>query len=141
MKLLTTNLLDISIEEMQGHSYIKEVWSGVLSGKRFRELILQSLELYAERVPGLKKDNTKFLLFADTSDIDMISEKEIEWLNTEINTKYEELGFTHQAVVMPKSFFAQQPIQNYEGVSESGKFTTNLFPDNLSALRWFFRTQ
>lgn len=139
MKLFTDNMLNISLEDLQGQSYFKEVWSGILAGKRFRELIMQSIEIYEKHIPQINRESEKLLLFADVSDIDMINNKEIEWLEKEVNPIYEKLGFTHQAVIMPRSFFAQNMVKNYEGVSESGRFTTNMFSDELTALRWFFR--
>jgi hypothetical protein len=139
MILYSDSICKVSIQQMKGQYYIAEEWSGILSGKSFRASIMKTLSIYEKQVPELKKEATKFLLYADTSGINMIADKEIDWLNTEINPIYERLGFTHQAVIMPASFFAQQPVKNYEGVSPSGHFTTNLFPDQLSALRWFFK--
>lgn len=139
MKLYTSKMLDISIEDMQGQPFIKEVWSGVLTEKIFKRLIYDSIEVYEKYLPNILNRHETLLMYANVSGITMIRTEEVEWLEKEINPIYERLGFTHQAVVMPSSFFASQAVLNYEGVSESGKFVTNVFKDELSAIRWYFK--
>lgn len=135
MKLFTHNKLTISTEVMNHIDYIYEVWSGVHTSTAFRKLINQSLEIYEEVVPQLLKRNNNLLLLADVSQLELISSKDIDWLTEEVNPKYEEIGFTHQAVIMPKSKIAQKTVSEYEG--EAGNFVTRTFPDDLKARRWF----
>lgn len=135
MKLFTHNKLNISTEVMNEIDYIYEVWSGVHTSTAFRKLINQSLEIYKKIVPQLLERNSRLLLLADVSQLELISSKDIDWLTNEVNPKYEKLGFTHQAVIMPKSKIAQKTVSEYEG--EEGNFITRTFSDDLKARRWF----
>jgi len=122
---------------MNDNSYIYEVWSGVHTSTVFRDLIARSLDLYEKYLPELLEENTSpfMLLFADVTKLELISAKDIDWLTNEINPKYEELGFTHQAVIQPKSQIAQKNVSEYEG--EIGGFQTRIFNNDLDARRWF----
>ncbi len=137
MRLLSHEKLVVTVEEIQNTAYIKEVWSGVFTSTVFRRLIEKSLEIYREKVPQLKLNEMNFLLFADVTMLELISAKDIDWLSNEVNLQYEEIGFTHQAVIVPKSSIAQGTVANYEGETVAGGFNTKLFPDELSALRWY----
>lgn len=135
MRLFSNEKLTISIEETQGKKYIKEAWTGVLTTTIFQDLIHQSLEIYKVELPNLIKEGEKFLLLADVSKLEIINAKDIAWLTDEINPKYEKLGFTDQAVIIPKSQMAKSTVAEYEGVT--GGFNTKMFVDELSSLRWF----
>lgn len=135
MKLFKHEKLVITKEEINGVEYIKEVWSGVLSTTIFHKLVLESLKIYKEQIPLVKRDNKRFLLFADVSKLEIISSKDIQWLIDEVNLEYEKLGFTEQAVIVPKSQMAQTTVSEYEGMT--GNFNTKLFSEELAALRWF----
>ncbi|MTI40952.1 hypothetical protein [Fulvivirga lutimaris] len=135
MKLFKHEKLVITKEEINGVEFIKEVWSGVLSTTIFHKLVLESLKIYREQVPLIKGDSKRFLLFADVSKLEIISAKDIQWLIDEVNLEYEKLGFTEQAVIVPKSQIAQTTVSEYEGVT--GSFNTKLFSEELTALRWF----
>jgi hypothetical protein len=135
MKLFKHEKLVITKEEINGVEFIKEVWSGVLSTTIFHNLILESLKIYREQVPLIKRDSKRFLLFADVSKLEIISAKDIQWLIDEVNLEYEKIGFTEQAVVVPKAQIAQTTVSEYEGVT--GSFNTKLFSEELKAIRWF----
>ena len=135
MRLLSHKQLTVSVEETQGITYIKEVWSGVLMPTIFHKLVYQSLDIYKAKLKELKGNQKKFLLLADVTKLEIISSKDIEWLADEINPKYEALGFTEQAVIVPKSQSAQTTVSEYEGVT--GSFDTRMFLDELSAIRWY----
>ncbi|QSE97428.1 hypothetical protein [Fulvivirga lutea] len=135
MRLFSHEKLTISVEETQGLKYIKEEWSGILTSTIFHKLIYQSLDIYKKELKALKGKNDHFLLLADVSKLELISSKDIEWLTDEINPKYEELGFTKQAVIVPKSQMAQTTVAEYEG--QTGGFDTKMFTDELAAKRWF----
>lgn len=135
MRLLSHKQLTVSVEETQGVTYIKEVWSGVLTPTIFHKLVNQSLDIYEASLKKLKGDQNKFLLLADVTKLEVISSKDIEWLSEEVNPKYEALGFTEQAVIVPKSQSAQSTVSEYEGVT--GGFNTRMFLDELSAIRWY----
>ncbi|MEQ8241960.1 hypothetical protein [Fulvivirga sp.] len=135
MKLFKHEKLVITKEEINGVEFIKEVWSGVLSTTIFHNLVLESLKIYREQVPLIKRDSKRFLLFADVSKLEIISAKDIQWLIDEVNLEYEKIGFTEQAVVVPKAQIAQTTVSEYEGVT--GSFNTKLFSEELKAIRWF----
>ena len=135
MKLFKHEKLVITKEEINGVEFIKEVWSGVLSTTIFHKLVLESLKIYREQVTLVKGDNKRFLLFADVSKLEIISAKDIQWLVDEVNLEYVKIGFTEQAVIIPKSQVAQTTVSNYEG--QTGAFITKLFAEELSAMRWF----
>lgn len=135
MRLLSHKQLTVSVEETQGVTYIKEVWSGILTPTIFHKLVHQSLDIYKKKVKELKGEKNKFLLLADVSKLELISSKDIDWLTDEINPQYEAFGFTEQAVIVPKSQSAQTTVSEYEG--KTGSFDTRMFLDELSAIRWF----
>ena len=135
MRLFAHDRLVISIEEVQGRKYIKEKWSGVLNASIFHKLIHHSLDLYRQHLPSITTHDARLLLLADVTRIEIISPKDIEWLTEEINPIYEQLGFTHQAVLVPKSQIAQHTVSEYEGIS--GNFITKMFVNELDGVRWF----
>lgn len=139
MNLFTHDRLHISVEEFKGQKYIKEIWIGILTTTLFRELINESLTIYKKYLPKLKQEDEQFLLLADVSKLELISDKDIEWLTDEVNPQYEGLGFTHQAVIIPAGFFAQESVQNYEGETPKGGFDTRLFGNSKEGLSWFFQ--
>jgi hypothetical protein len=137
MKLFSHEKLVITVDEIQDTTYVKEVWSGVFTSTVFRRLVENSLEIYREHVSKLKCSKCKFLLFADITNLEMINAKDIIWLTDVVNPQYEAIGFTEQAVIIPKSQIAQTTVLNYKGETREGGFNTQLFNDDLSAIRWF----
>jgi len=137
MKLFSDNKLSISTESMNQESYMSEIWSGVHTSTVFRSLVAQSLNLYEKYVPQLleKNESPYLLLFADVTKLELISANDIEWLTNEVNPRYKELGFTHQAVIQPKSQIAQKNVSKYEGNIDG--FETRIFNNDLDARRWF----
>jgi len=138
MRLFTHPKLRITLEELNGISYVKEVWRGIFNTIVFRELILQSLEIYATEIPKIKHDNGyKLLLLADVRELELIREEDIEWLNNEVNLKYEKLGFTHQAVVAPITEVAYNIVEPYHSNAEKQLFITKVFKSEGEGMRWF----
>ncbi|MBK6264026.1 hypothetical protein JKA74_03170 [Marivirga sp. S37H4] len=138
MRLYTHPKLRITIEEIRGMPYIKEVWRGIFNPIVFRDLIGNSLEIYKTELPKIKmEDQTKFLLFADTKELELIRNEDITWLNEEINPKYEQLGFTHQAVIAPISQFASNKVDDYHTDDDNLPFVTKIFKEDSLAMKWF----
>lgn len=136
MRIYTHEKLLITIEELQNTTFIKEVWSGVLTTTIFRSLINKSLEIYRDKIPELKGDRESFLLLADITKLELITANDINWLSKDINPQYSQIGFTDQALITPKSKNAQNIVSKYEG--EMGGIKTKIFVEELSAVRWFF---
>jgi hypothetical protein len=137
MQLLNHPKLKITIEAKGGFSYIKESWIGLINSDTFRSLLLKSIDLYRMNVPGLKPYDGKILLYGDASRMEVIKLEDMEYLATYINPLYEEVGITHQAVIMPKDFLSQQSVKNYEEFSKSGKMLTNVFVTEEEAMKWY----
>lgn len=138
MRLYTHPKLRITVEEINSIPYIKEVWRGILNPVVFRDLIDTSLDIYAKEIKKHKvTGQDKFLLFADVSELEMIREEEITWLDSEINPQYEKLGFTHQAVLAPITRIASDKVDEYETDDENAPFVTKVFRDHKKAFKWF----
>lgn len=138
MRLYTHPKLRITVEEINNIPYIKEVWRGILNPVVFRDLIDTSLEIYAQEIKKHKiTGQEKFLLFADVTELEMIRQEEITWLDTEINPQYEKLGFTHQAVLSPITLIAANKVDEYNTENENASFVTKVFRDHKKALKWF----
>ncbi|ADR20312.1 hypothetical protein MATR_20710 [Marivirga tractuosa] len=138
MRLYTHPKLRITVEEINNIPYIKEVWRGILNPVVFRELINVSLDIYAKEIKKHKiTGQDKFLLFADVTELEMIRQEEITWLDTEINPQYEKLGFTHQAVLSPITLIAANKVDEYNTDDEKAPFVTKVFRDHKKALKWF----
>ncbi len=138
MRLYTHPKLRITVEEINNIPYIKEVWRGILNPVVFRDLINTSLEVYAKEIKKHKiTGQDKFLLYADVTELEMIRLEEITWLDTEINPKYENLGFTHQAVLSPITQIASNKVDEYNTEDENAAFVTKVFKDHKKALKWF----
>ena len=138
MRLFTHPKLRITIEELNGISYIREVWRGIFNSMVFRELIQNSLEIYEKELPKIKLDpSDKLLLLADVSELELIREEDIDWLNEVVNPKYEQLGFTHQAVIAPKAEIAQNKVEPYHSDAENVPFVTKVFHDEGACMKWF----
>lgn len=138
MRLYTHPKLRISVEELHGLPYIREVWRGVFNPLVFRDLIENSLKIYEKELPGIKKNQQdSFLLFADTRDLEMIRMEEINWLNEVINPQYEQLGFTHQAVLAPLSQFASKKVEEVNSDENYLPFKTKVFIQEKEATQWF----
>ncbi|WKV11314.1 hypothetical protein [Marivirga harenae] len=138
MRLYTDPKLRITVEEINNIPYIKEVWRGILNPVVFRALIDTSLNLYKKEIPKHKiTGQEKFLLLADVTELEMIRQEEITWLETDVNPQYEQLGFTHQAVLSPITQIASNKVDEYHSNEDSAPFITKVFKDNKKALKWF----
>jgi hypothetical protein len=138
MRLYTHPKLRITVEEINNIPYIKEVWRGILNPVVFRDLIDTSLEIYTTEINKHKVTGQRnFLLFADVTELEMIRIEEITWLESEINPQYEELGFTHQAILPPKTEIASNKVDEYQSDDENAPFVTKVFKDHKKALKWF----
>ncbi|WP_375577954.1 hypothetical protein ABWH96_12965 [Marivirga tractuosa] len=138
MRLYTHPKLRITVEEINNIPYIKEVWRGILNPVVFRDLIDTSLDIYAKEIKKHKiTGQEKFLLYADVTELEMIRQEEITWLDTEINPQYEKLGFTHQAVLSPITLIAANKVDEYNTDDENASFITKVFRDHKKALKWF----
>jgi hypothetical protein len=137
MILYNHQKLKIILVEKNGIKYLAEVWSGFINSNLFRELLQKSIEIYKSNIDKIKEPDGKVLLYADTSKIEVITKEDLSWCAENINPLYEEMGFTHQAVIMPERFFGQQSIKSYEEISKSGKMLTNVFKNEKEALDWF----
>lgn len=138
MRLFTHPKLRITVEELNGIPYIKEIWRGILNPEVFRDLINTSLEIYKKEIKNHKlTSQDKFLLYADVTELEMIRAEEIKWLEEEINPQYELLGFTHQAVISPVTQIASNKVDDYHSDAEGAPFITNVFKDHKLALKWF----
>ncbi|RUA33898.1 MAG: hypothetical protein DSY77_07930 [Bacteroidetes bacterium] len=138
MRLYTHPKLRITVEEINSIPYIKEVWRGILNPVVFRDLINTSLDIYAKEIKKYKiTGQDKFLLFADVTELEMIRQEEITWLDSEINPQYEKLGFTHQAVLSPITQLASNKVDEYNTEDDNAPFVTKTFKDHKKALKWF----
>lgn len=138
MRLYTHPKLRITVEEIDNIPYIKEVWRGVLNPVVFRDLINTSLEIYEKENKKHKiTGQNKFLLYADVTELEMIRQEEITWLESEINPQYERLGFTHQAVLSPITQIASNKVDEYNSANDDAPFITKIFKDHKTALKWF----
>ncbi len=138
MRLYTHPKLRITVEEINNIPYIKEVWRGILNPVVFRDLINTSLEIYETEIKKHKiTGQGKFLLYADVTELEMIRQEEITWLDTEINPEYEKLGFTHQAVLSPITQIASNKVDEYNTDDENATFFTKVFKDHKKAIKWF----
>lgn len=138
MRLYTHPKLRITVEEINNIPYIKEVWRGILNPVVFRDLIDTSLNIYRREIPKHKvTGQEKFLLFADVTELEMIRQEEITWLDSEINPQYEELGFTHQSVIAPITQIASNKVEEYDSSKDDAAFITKVFKDHKKALKWF----
>lgn len=131
MRLYTHPKLRITVEEINNIPYIKEVWRGILNPVVFRDLIDTSLNIYRNEIKKHKvTGQEKFLLYADVTELEMIRQEEITWLETEINPQYEKLGFTHQAVLSPITEIASSKVDEYNSEDETAPFVTKVFKDH-----------
>ncbi|HET8859155.1 hypothetical protein [Marivirga sp.] len=138
MRLFTHPKLRITVEEFNNIPYIKEVWRGILNPVVFRDLIKTSLEIYEKEIKKHKiTGQNYFFLFADVSELEMIRQEEIKWLDEEVNPKYEALGFTHQAVISPVTQIASNKVDEYNSKNDDQPFVTKVFKDQKKALKWF----
>ncbi|WKK74441.1 hypothetical protein QYS49_22235 [Marivirga salinae] len=138
MRLYTHPKLRITVEEINNIPYIKEVWRGILNPVVFRDLINTSLEIYETEIKKHKiTGQDKFLLYADVTELEMIRQEEITWLDSEINPQYEKLGFTHQAVLSPITQIASNKVAEYNNDDENATFLTKVFKDHKKAIKWF----
>lgn len=138
MRLFTHPKLRITLEELNGISYIKEVWRGVFNSAVFRELIKNSLEIYKQEIPKIKQlKEDKLLLLADVRELELIREEDIDWLNNEVNALYEALGFTNQAVIAPVTELAYNIVEPYHSNAENKPFITKVFKSENEGIRWF----
>jgi hypothetical protein len=138
MRLFTHPKLRITIEEINSIPYVKEVWRGVFNPVVFRDLIDTSLEIYGSEIKKHKvTGQDKFLLFADVTELEMIRQEEITWLDSEINPQYEKLGFTHQAVIAPITQIASNKVDDYNTADEKTAFVTKVFRERKEGLKWF----
>lgn len=127
MRLYTHPKLRITVEEINNIPYIKEVWRGILNPVVFRDLIDTSLNIYRNEIKKHKvTGQEKFLLYADVTELEMIRQEEITWLETEINPQYEKLGFTHQAVLSPITEIASSKVDEYNSEDETAPFVTKV---------------
>lgn len=138
MELYKKQKIKVTLEEYNGIAFIKEVWQGIITSEELRMYIKDTLEIYEKQLPKLKQETVFFLLYADISEMELIKKDDMLWLDEYATPRYLACGITHQALIMPKSFFAQQSLKSYEGKTEDGKFTTNLFATEREALDWFF---
>jgi hypothetical protein len=138
MRLYTHPKLRITVEEINNMPYVKEVWRGVFNSVVFRELIDTSLDIYIKEIKKHKvTGQDKFLLYADVTELEIIRQEEITWLDSEINPQYEKLGFTHQAVIAPITQIASDKVDEYNTADENAPFVTKVFRDHKKALKWF----
>jgi hypothetical protein len=137
MNLFSNPKLKISIEEKDGIKFMAEEWSGFISSDQFKDLLRKSIQIYKENMNQLIALEGKIFLFADASKMEIVKKDDMIWLAENINPLYEECGFTHQAVVMPNTFFNQQAVKSYEEFSKSGKMLTNVFKSQNEAWNWF----
>jgi len=138
MRLYTHPKLRITVEEINNIPYIKEVWRGILNPVVFRDLIDISLNIYSKEIKKHKiTGQDYFLLYADVTELEMIRQEEISWLESEINPQYEKLGFTHQAVLSPITEIASNKVDEYNTVDDNATFITKVFKDHKKALKWF----
>ncbi|WKK80878.1 hypothetical protein [Marivirga arenosa] len=138
MRLFTHPKLRITVEEINNIPYIKEVWRGVFNPEVFRDLIDTSLSIYAEEIKKHKvTGQSKFLLFADVTELEIIRAEEINWLESDINPQYEQLGFTHQAVIAPATKVASNKVEEYESDDDEAAFVTKVFKNHKEGLKWF----
>lgn len=138
MRLYTHPKLRITIEEINGNPYIKEVWRGIFNPIVFRDLIGNSLEIYKKQLSKIKlEDQHKFLLLGDTRDLELIRDEEVDWLNNVVNPQYEALGITHQAIIAPVSQYASSKVDEVNSDENYLPFITKVFKDENSAIDWF----
>ncbi|MCC5919078.1 MAG: hypothetical protein LAT68_01540 [Cyclobacteriaceae bacterium] len=120
--------------------YFHEEWSGMSTSDHFKGLIYESLAVYSKHFDGFRfYKNNKCLLLADVSLHEIVKKEDMAWLAEEINPKYEALGFTHQALLMPLSFIGQMNVKKYEDLSTQIQLKTVMLNTENEALEWFLR--
>ena len=137
MKLYTHPKLDISIEEVDGIKYFKEVWSGIINTVVFRDLIKITLKIYENEIPKLNNPTNKVLIVSDSREIELIRQEDIEWVMEEIEPIYEKMGITHQALLPPKAFRIQDLIDLYVGSREEVDFHNYPFKTEKEGVDWY----
>lgn len=137
MRLYTHPKLIISLEEINGVKYFKEIWSGIINTVVFRDLIRKTLTIYRKEIPKLNNTTTKLLIISDSREIELIRKEDIDWLNEEINPIYHELGITHQALIPPTTILLNDLIDLYTSDSEEEKFLNLPFKNEEEGLKWF----
>ncbi|MFQ3215093.1 MAG: hypothetical protein ACI9XJ_001132 [Marivirga sp.] len=141
MRLYTHPKLRITVEELNGINYVKEVWRGVFNTIVFRDLVNNSLTIYEEELSKIKTDpNEKFLLFADVRELELIREEDITWLSEIVNPRYETLGFTHQAVIAPVTELASEIVDPYNSRIDNQPFVTKVFKNEGDGIKWFINS-
>ncbi|WP_188467811.1 hypothetical protein [Marivirga lumbricoides] len=138
MRLYTHPKLRITVEEIDGIPYIKEVWRGIFNPIVFRDLIGNSFQIYKKHLSNIRLEHqNKFLLLGDTRDLELIRDEEVDWINKVVNPQYEALGITHQAIIAPISQYASGKVNEVNTDENYLHFITKLFKDENSALQWF----
>ncbi len=137
-RLYTHPKLRITIEDFNGNPYLKEVWRGIFNPIVFRDLIGNSLSIYQKHLANIRlAHQDKFLLFADTRDLELIRDEEIDWFNEMIYPKYEALGISHQAIVQPVSQYASSKVNDVNTEEHYEPFKTKVFKEESAAFKWF----
>jgi hypothetical protein len=88
-------------------------------------------------LPGIEPYEGKILLLADASRMEVLKNDDMVWLASEINPQFEEMGITHQAIILPKDFLSQQMVRLYEETSKNSRLNIQVFTNKEDAIKWF----
>lgn len=108
-------------------------WLGFLTSKDFREAIIKLVELLAKHSPNFGKLN----MLADTRKLNVVSPKDLDWINEEINPQYVKSGASFEAFVIPEDIFGEKSVKKYiESTTSEGIFTVKMFTTIEEAKEW-----
>lgn len=98
----------------------------------FRESEWKSLEYYQE----YKKQYPNLEWFVDARLVEGLDPKDTEWVVTEILPKFADAGLKKEAFVLPKDFFGQLTVEDYQDEAVNGQVKIHMFDDVEKAKTW-----
>ncbi len=108
-------------------------WHGFLSSDEFRSAILKLVDLLEEHAPTYGVLN----MLADTRKLNVVSPRDLEWINQEVNSRYVENGAHFEAFVVPEEVFGESSVKRYiRQTTSQGLFTVQLFDSMEKAKAW-----
>ncbi len=108
-------------------------WDGFITSDNFKKAIRKLVSLLGEYSGEYGKLN----MLADTRNLAVISTKDLDWVNTEINSQYVKNGASYEAFVIPEDAFGKNSVKKYVEMSTSeGVFTAKYFASIEEAKSW-----
>ncbi len=109
-------------------------WIGkrAVQSQAFRESEEKSLEFYQQH----KAVHLKLEWFVDARKVRSLLPADIEWVANEILPKFEAVGLTKEAFVVPETALGRFTVKDYSEKSKSGKVTIRMFATEEEAKAW-----